>query len=139
MWHVPWLTDEVPAPPIAGPGRDWIDALIARPDKLAQRRAALVARFGPPTASGEFDRFTETAGERTDELLVRRSTALPESILVRQRGVETTRIRLSYLAQGDVLTRHLMHVEEAPISPGAHRTVTDVQFDNIQLTARGTR
>ena len=119
-------------------GRDWIESVIASPNKQSDRRAALERQHGKPVGRiGGFDRFLTTRGEDTVEVLADSQTALPVEINTVRGGALVAHTTVSYTAgAGGSLVRRSVHTEHALPSPDGERAVTDIEFANVRFEER---
>ncbi len=137
-------------------GRDWVDGLVALPDRKAARREALSRRFG--RANGRvrnLDRFITGDGTHTIEVLADSSTAVPVEINVARDGLPIAQSTLTYESATDgTLRRRAVRTEQrvsgdtavgstalgsTALGSTAARTVTHIELANIRLERRGVQ
>jgi len=135
---------EVPEPRPAGgvaAGRDWIDALLPSLDKRGARAERLQRRFGLSRGAWRgHDRYVESKGDDTIEVLIDPTWAVPVEINVARAGVLRSHATFGYEQgpRGSMLRRS-SHVERAMDDTSAAagaRMVTDVEVANVQLEER---
>ncbi|HWB17115.1 MAG TPA: hypothetical protein VG538_11970 [Vicinamibacterales bacterium] len=133
-------TDPRASKRVAATRPDWIDNVIATPDRRDRRRRALTDRYGAPVGRvGRLDRFLARNGRETHEILVDPDASLPVEVNTLHDDALVTHATLAYAPYaGGVLARRLLHAEAAmPDSTAGDRLVTDVEMTHLSVEVRG--
>lgn len=121
-------------------GREWIDALLPTLDKRGARVDRLQRRFG--LSKGKWkdrDRYLETKGDDTTEVLVNPTWTVPVEVNVARAGVLQSHATFTYEpGPGGSMLRKVAHVERALHDEAGKggRMVTDVELANVRLEDR---
>jgi hypothetical protein len=133
-------TDPRQRPRVATTRPDWIDSIIATPERRGLRHRALTDRYGAPVGRvGRLDRFLARHGRETHEILVDPDASLPVEVNTLRDDALVAHTTLAYAPYaGGVLARRLLHAEAAmPGSTAGDRLVTDVEMTHLSVEVRG--
>jgi hypothetical protein len=129
-------------PRVATTRPNWIDSVIATPDRRGLRHRALTDRYGSPVGRvGRLDRFVAKNGREIHEILVDPDAELPVEVNTQRDGALVTHTTFAYAPYaGGVLARRLLHAEAAmPDSTAGDRLVTDVEMTHLSVEVRGAK
>jgi len=122
-------------------GRDWIDALMPSLQKRGARAQGLERRLGPSRGTWRgHDRYLETKGDDTTEVLIDGTWAIPVEVNVVRAGVLRSHATFAYApGPGGSMVRRSTHVERVLDDESAGkdaRMVMDVELANVRLEER---
>jgi hypothetical protein len=125
-------------PHVSDEARDWVETVRPSAGRKGLRRAALRRQFGRPIGrvSG-LDRYVQTIGDETTELLADDDWAIPLQINVVRGGVLESQASFAYEGDGGgSLVRRRSHVEQ--VLPGGQgvRIAVDVDLARVTLEER---
>jgi hypothetical protein len=122
-------------------GRDWVDAILARPEHQLQRRAALDRQLGRAVGRVRgLDRFTTVSGDTVHEVLVDPQAAVPVELNTTRQGGLIARTTWTHIrnATGELVSR-TSRTERLLAEGSGDRSVTITELANIQLVAGGAQ
>jgi hypothetical protein len=117
-------------------GREWADAFIAAPERLAHRRHGLIATHGHPVGRERgLDQYVVMRGEDRVDMRTDADTAVPVSISVSRDGVLRAHTAISYVrGAGNALVRQAV-LSQRRVSDDV-RAVTRTEYSNVRLERR---
>jgi hypothetical protein len=120
---------------------DWIDHLVASPDRRSDRRRGLERRFGPPRGRvGGLDRYVKASGDGTDEVLVNPEAVVAVEANVARGGALVAHTIYGHESRdGGTLIRRLTRAEHALSDGSGGRAVPEVEVTNVRLGTGGRR
>jgi hypothetical protein len=135
------VASRIPAPQSFRSRPDWIDQIVAAPEKREVRRSELEGRMGAPVGRRRgLDHYVAAHGDVTVEVLVNPETALPAEMNATRGAGLVARTTFTYSAHpAGVLVRRGLHSELALAESAGARAVTDVELTNVVLSEGGAR
>ena len=135
------LANRLPKGPPSKTRPDWIDQVVARPEKRGKRQEDLEKRLGKPHGrKAGLDQYVAVDGDITYEVLVHPDSAVPVEMNATRGGELVARSTFGYEAHpAGVLVRRALHAEHALIDVKGARALTDIDVTNVTLFERGGR
>jgi hypothetical protein len=129
-------TTTKPAP--SASDRDWVDSIIASPDRSSARRSALLRRYGGSTGRLQgLDRYESVQGPHRIEVLADPQSSVVVAVNTFRDGIASDRTTLIYTqAQGALVRKGIR--SERHVS-AEKRAVTEVEFSKITFEQRENR